>query len=80
MQQYDVEKLQGAFRGKKRYEGYTLSRLAEDSGYGLTTVARVLELGRGREELVDRVARALGFSGREDVIIRIRNGKQKTYA
>lgn len=69
MQQYDLEKLQGAFRGKKRFEGYTLSQLAEDAGYSLTTVNRILEVGRGRPETVDKVARALGFKGREDVAI-----------
>lgn len=69
MQQYDLDKLQGAFKGKKRFEGYTLTQLAEDAGYSLTTVARILDVGRGRPETVDQVARALGFRGREDVTI-----------
>ncbi len=67
--QYDLDKLQGAFKSKKRFEGYTLAQLARDTGWSLTTVARVLEVGRGRKETVDSVARALGFSGRKDVMI-----------
>jgi DNA-binding phage protein len=78
MQQYDIDKLQGAFKGKKRYQGYTLSQLAEDAGFSLSAVARVLELGRGRPETIDRVARALGFKGRQDVTIgNGGNGKNK---
>lgn len=78
MQQYNVDKLKGAFAGKKRFEGYTLSQLARDAGYSLTTVARILDLGRGRETSVDKVARALGFSGgREDVVIGNGHGHKK---
>jgi DNA-binding LacI/PurR family transcriptional regulator len=69
---FDQPKLEGAFEGKKLYQGFTLDKVAELSGTSRTTVVRVIEAGRGSWETVDKVAKVLGFKrGAEEVQIPI---------
>lgn len=70
--QYDSEKLQKAFRQSQA----TLAVVSSDSGVKIPTVHRVISFGRGRQENVDAVAKALGFkNGRQDVMLA--NGRQR---
>lgn len=76
--QYDVDRIFGAFQSLKRYRGLTFPKLAQQCGIGLATAHSIVNTGRGTDDYVDRVAKALGFAGREDVMIQIAVTRQRS--
>lgn len=69
MQQFDQPRLFAAFISKKRWEGYTYKKLAKDARVCTASARNIVLKGRGHEQNVDRVARALGFNGRKDLVV-----------